>query len=164
MLSARCMYRMRDRRHIPIQCAEGSPMIASEVGYMTRECLPARRATWRQKVQIVDRDDGRTHTFYVEFGEYPDGRLAELFVTGHRLDTFARGALDALARTASLALQSGTSPHEVAHTLRGMDYPPRGRVQAEGSAITEASSLADYIGQEIEASYGTDGKQRATPL
>ena len=128
------------------------------VGYMTREPVPDRRHTWRQKAHIIDSNSG-VHTLYVDFGEYHDGRLAEVFVTMHKIGTTLRGALDSMARSISLALQSGTSPLEMAKMLRGQDYPPQGKVEAEGSTVTECTSIADYIGQEIEARYGEDGKK-----
>lgn len=129
--------------------------------YMARQRLPDRRHTWRQKVTIHDRDSGR-HVFYIDFGEYEDSRLAEVFVTCHRTGSFVRGTLDALARGLSLALQCGTSPHELARSLLGQCYPPEGRVAAEGSALdgTAVSSVADYIGREILSCYGEDGRLR----
>lgn len=132
----------------------------AERHYMTREPLPPRRNTWRQKVRVIDNVDGQTHTFYVDFGEYPDGRLGEVFICAHKTGTFVRGTLDTLAQTISLALQSGTSPLEVARTLRGQDYAPGGKVVAQGSSIESCTSIADYIGQEIEVTYGDDGKRR----
>lgn len=126
--------------------------------YMPRERVPDRRHVWRQKVAINDPDGGR-QTFYVDFGEYDDGRLAEVFITSHKCgDSFTRGMMDTLARSISLALQSGTSPHEMAATLSGQNYPPSGRVDAPGSKVAECTSLADYISQEIKAHYGADGK------
>lgn len=126
--------------------------------YITREKLPERRCTWRQKI-VIHETDGSRHPFFVDFGEYEDGRLAEIFVTMHKTWTFARGTLDAMARCVSLALQSGTSPHELAKTLRGMEYPPMGRIEAEGSSLNNrfCSSVADYIGQEIVTCYDEDG-------
>lgn len=124
--------------------------------YMAREPLPERRQVWRQKVTILDAVTG-SHTFYVDFGEYPDGRLAEVFITTHKCGTFARGTLDSLARAISLALQSGTSPQDMAHQLCGQNYPPQGVVQADGSTVTACSSVADYVGREIRACYGADG-------
>ena len=128
--------------------------------YMTREPIPMRRHTWRQKVYIHDTANGHRHTFFVDFGEYDDGRLGEVFIVAQRTGTFVRGTLDALARSISLALQSGTSPHEMARTLCGQDYPPQGRVEAEGSSVTSCTSLADYIGQEINMCYGEDGRRK----
>ena len=119
---------------------------------MTRERLPDRRACWRQKLVIHDRGGGR-QPFFVDFGEYPDGRLAEVFITASKAGTFVRGTLDALARTVSLALQEGTPPEQVALTLLGLDYPPQGRVEADGSAVGHCASIADYLGQEIRATY-----------
>ena len=126
--------------------------------YMSRERPPDQRHTWRQKVKIVDATSG-THTFYVDFGEYADGRLAEVFITAHKTGSFVRGTLDSLARSISLAIQSGTSPLDMAKQLRGQNYPPQGIVQAEGSMVKECLSITDYIGQEIEANYGEDGKR-----
>ena len=126
--------------------------------YMTRERLPERHHTWRQKVTIVDTISGR-HCFYVDFGEYGDGRLAEIFLTSHKTGTFARGIMDSLAQSVSVALQSGTSPHDMAKQLMGQDYPPNGMVEANGSVVETCLSIADYIGQEIMACYGEDGKR-----
>ena len=128
--------------------------------YMARDPMPKRRHTWRQKVRIYDRDSGACHKFYIDFGEYEDGRLGEVFITSHRHGTFVRGTLDTLARTISIALQSGTSPAEVARSLLGQNYPPSGRVDAEGSEVTECLSVADYLGQEIDRCYGEDGRRR----
>ncbi len=136
-------------------------MVALLGHYMARQRLPERRHTWRQKVTIVDRESGRPETFYVDFGEYDDGRLAEVWVTSHRMgDSFTRGTMDTVGKTISVGLQSGTSPHEMAHTLLGQNYPPHGKVVAVGSAVTECTSLADYIAQEIVACYGEDGRRR----
>lgn len=130
--------------------------------YMAREKLPERRLTWRQKVCIRDEVQG-DHKFYVDFGEYPDGRLAEVFITSHKTGTFVRGTLDTLGRTISIALQSGTSPMDMAEHLRGQDYPPKGVVEAPSSTVSECMSIADYIGQEIAANYGADGRRRRVP-
>ena len=129
--------------------------------YMTRERVPDRRHTWRQKATIIDTESGRHETFYVEFGEFADGRLAEVWVTSHKCgDSFTRGMMDSVAKTSSLALQSGTHPHELAKTLRDQNYPPCGKVLAPSSTVVHCTSLADYIAQEIVACYGEDGRRR----
>ena len=137
-------------------------MILSKKGreYVSRERLPERRHTWRQKVRIIDEEIGGTHTFYVDFGEYPDGRLAEIFITSQKTGTFVRGTLELLAQTVSLALQTGTSPLSVAAMLQQQDFSPQGKVMAEGSSVKECKSVADYIGQEISACYDETGKRK----
>jgi ribonucleoside-diphosphate reductase alpha chain len=140
---------------------EATPVVDIETkhrGYMAREPIPDRRHVWRQKVSITDSRSGH-HTFYVDFGEYPDGRLAEVFITAQKCGTFVRGVMDSLARSVSLALQSGTSPLDMALQLLGQNYPPQGTVDAVGSSVTECLSIADYIGQEIQACYGADGRR-----
>jgi hypothetical protein len=124
-----------------------------------REPMPARRRTWRQKVTIHDPDSG-PHRFYVDFGEYPDGRLGEIFITAHKTGTFVRGVIDSLARGISVALQTGTSPHEMAKTLHEQDYPPKGYVEAVESTVTECTSIADYLAQEIMACYAENGQRK----
>lgn len=145
------------RENIPSGMADNGPRAWGEGRYMARTPPPERRRVWRQKVRITDADSGAAHTFYVDFGEYADGRLAEVFVTGHRMGTFARGVLDTMAKATSLALQSGTSPLDMARSMRGQCYPPCGPVEAEGSTVRECSSVADYVAREIEACYGEDG-------
>lgn len=125
-----------------------------------REPMPCRRYIWRQKVRVIDADTGAEHTFYIDFGEYKDGRLGEIFITTKRMGTFARGVLDTLARSVSLSLQSGTPLYDIAEQLIGQDYPPQGTVVADGSSVTRCSSITDYIGQEMLASYAEDGRRR----
>ena len=109
---------------------------------VSRERLPDRRKHITQKVRI----DGQL--FYVCVGLYPDGRPGEIFVTAHKMGTFARGVLDAMARSVSLALQTGTPITEVAKSLAGLDFPPNG--SCEGSPlITSATSVADFVAQEL---------------
>lgn len=129
--------------------------------HMAREPMPDRRHIWRQKVRITDANTGADHVFYVDFGEYEDGRLGEVFITSKKMGTFARGVMDTLARSLSLCLQSGTPPHAIAAQLIAQDYPPQGAVTAEGSSVTHCSSIADYIGQEIVASYGEGGRRHS---
>ncbi len=45
---------------------------------MTRTALPARRHCLTQKSKI----DGQS--FYLAFGEYPDGRLGEVWLEAHK--------------------------------------------------------------------------------
>lgn len=117
---------------------------------MTRERLPDRRRCWTQKVRILDPLGGQT--FYLTCGEYPDGRLGEIFLEAHKEGTFARGVLQALARTVSIALQSQAPVGEIVNALRHLNFPPKGDV-AGSATVTKCSSVTDWIAQELEAAY-----------
>ena len=111
-----------------------------------RQPMPERRASWTQHVHIENQ------AFYLTFGEYPDGRLGEIFVNASKTGTFVRGVLDALARVTSVAIQCGAPIEEISDALKGLNFPPHGPV--EGSATCKgALSVTDWIGQEIEANY-----------
>jgi ribonucleoside-diphosphate reductase alpha chain len=90
---------------------------------------------------------------YLTVGEYPDGRPGEIWIDAARQGTFVRGTLSAVARLASIALQCGADVGMVIHSLRGANYPPHGLV--EGSeAVTQATSVTDWVAAELEAQYG----------
>lgn len=82
---------------------------------MTREYLPPRRRSDTQKVVV----NGRS--VFVGFGYYPDGRLGEIFISTAKDGTELQGVAHAFAMLASLALQYGCPPSELADALRG--YP-----------------------------------------
>lgn len=117
------------------------------VGTLTmRETLPDRRHSWTQKVRI----DGQT--VHMGVGEYPDGRPGEIFIDVAKQGTFLRGVMSALARTISIALQCGADVGVIVHALRGLEYPPSGRV--EGSrAVDSCSSVTDWVASELRAAY-----------
>lgn len=121
---------------------------------MPRERLPDRREGWKQKVKIGDAG-GVLQTFYLGTGHYADGRLGEIWLDAHKEGTFARGILSALARMTSLALQYKVPVEEVVHTLRWMNFPPKGPVVGEATAVKDCSSVVDWIAQEIAAAYLT---------
>lgn len=113
---------------------------------MTRKRLPDRRRSWTQKVKI----EGQS--FYLTCGEYEDGTLGEIWIDCGKEGTFIRGLLGALARTASIALQCGSSVQDVAYSMRHLCFPPQGHVEGS-SSVQNCSSVTDWVAQEIEAAY-----------
>ena len=112
-----------------------------------RKRPPDRRTSWTQKVRIGGQ------VFYLGFGEYEDGSLAELFIDASKEGTYVRGILGAFARLSSVALQHEVPVEEVAKCLRDCNFPPQGQV--EGSpAVAECTSVVDWIAQEAEVAYG----------
>lgn len=113
---------------------------------LMREKLPARRHSWTQKVRI----DGQS--IHITVGEYEDGRPGEIFIDVSKQGTFLRGVMGSLARMVSIALQCGSGVEVVVHALRGLDYPPKGRVEGS-SVVTECLSVTDWIASELEGVY-----------
>lgn len=114
---------------------------------MTRTKLPDRRALWTQKVIIGGQ------TFYLSVGEYENRRVGEIWLTVSKHGTFTRGIADTLARLTSIALQNDTPIAEVVNALRNLNFPPNGQVIAEGSPVTQCTSVPDWIAQELAAVY-----------
>ncbi len=66
------------------------------------------------------------HTFHLLLTEYPDGSLAEIFVTASRTGSTIAGWVHAWAKTASLALQFGTPLAVLIDAWRGEMFEPTG--------------------------------------
>lgn len=116
---------------------------------MSREKIPNRRRGWTQKVKIGP----EAKSFYLTVGEYPDGRLGEIWIVTHKEGTFSRGMAGAVARMASIALQNGTPVSEVVKSLRFLNFPPNGRVEGECTEVRVCSSVCDWVAQELENAY-----------
>lgn len=117
---------------------------------MSRERLPDRRKSWTAHVHI----EGQS--FFLTCGEYPDGRLGEVFLTSSKAGTFLRGVLDTLAMCVSLSLQNGVPVQDVVKVLQLQNYPPNGQVIGSPVA-SNATSVADWVAQEITAVYCSGG-------
>lgn len=111
-----------------------------------RERPPHRRRAWTQKVTIGGQ------TFYLTVGEYEDGRPAEIFIEAHKEGSFARGILSSLARMTSMSLQCGAEVADVVKSLRHINFPPNGCVIGS-KTVSRASSVSDWIAQELESNY-----------
>ncbi len=120
-----------------------------------RECLPDRRPCFTQKVRI------NNVTVYLTCGEYPDGRLAEIFITIAKAGSALRDMTSQLAVFMSVALQHGTPLPILLDSLRDKRFEPAGEVRGS-EHVTSAHSILDYVAQEIERSY-PGGKRAVTP-
>jgi hypothetical protein len=126
---------------------------------MSRDKVPDRRHSWTQHVKI------ERQSYYLTFGEYVDGRLAELWIVGPGTEeAFTRGVLGGLARLSSIALQCGASVDEIAGSLRSLNFPPNGPVELS-AAVRSCTSVLDWVGQEMAACYGSrdSGAEASAP-
>ncbi len=98
----------------------------------------------------------RTHSakigdieLYVTIGFYPDGNMAELFVSSDKEGTVVKGLLASLSKAISNMLQYNVPPQEIARILRGQQFEPSGFVSRH-PYIKSASSIADLISKIID--------------
>ena len=113
---------------------------------MSREELPSRRSSWIQKVRIGGQ------TFYLDVGQYPDGRPGEIFLDASKYGSFTRGICYAFARMTSLALQEGVPLEKIIRMLNSLNFPPNGQVIGSPNC-SEATSVANWIGTELGVVY-----------
>ena len=126
------------------------PLIPIQRG--EQEELPNRRVSVTYKVKI------NNQSVYITFGNYPDGRLAEIFIHAARIGTFTRGMLDNFGLISAKALQFGMPIEEFVKSFRYAQFDPQGLVVGD-SEIDSASSIVDYIAHRIELDYVQNGRQ-----
>lgn len=85
---------------------------------IARQRLPHRRAGLR-----ITLGQG-PNSLVLCTGEYPDGRLGEVFLDHQKEGTFGRDMLKAFAMALSLALQHGVPLQTLAHTFSGFRMEP----------------------------------------
>jgi len=111
-----------------------------------REQLPSKRLGYTQKSRIAGQ------AIYLRTGEYPDGRIGEIFLdlsgAGSTLDGFA----NSLAKMTSIALQFGAPAGAVVEALMGIRFEPAGFVELHDD-VKSASSIPDLVGRSLAISY-----------
>lgn len=104
--------------------------------------------------------NSRTHSaklgdveLYITVGYYPDGKMAELFVSTDRDGTVVKGLLTCLSKAISHLLQNHVEPEEISKMLRGQKFEPSGPVSRHPN-IKFADSIADLISKVIDIECG----------
>ena len=111
-----------------------------------REKLPARRKGYTQKATVGG------HKVYIRTGEYPDGRIGEIFVDMHKEGAAFRSLMNNFAIAISLGLQYGVPLDEYVDAFTFTRFEPSGPVQGN-DAIKNATSILDYVFRELAVSY-----------
>jgi ribonucleoside-diphosphate reductase alpha chain len=108
--------------------------------------LPNRRGGYTQKVQIGG------HKLYLRTGEYPDGRLGEIFLDMHREGAAFRSLMNCFAIAVSLGLQYGVPLEEYLEAFVFTKFEPSGPVGGH-DYIKFAESVIDYIFRDLGLNY-----------
>jgi len=115
-----------------------------------------------QRVSLPNRRNARTwearigperQAFSVTAGEYPDGRIGEIFIdSAVKQDSALSSALNLLAVSVSLGLQHGVPLDEYVDAFIFTRFPPSGIIDGPGD-IRFASSVADWIFRTLAIHY-----------
>ena len=101
---------------------------------------------------------GRTHSFavggadgYLTTGEYPDGRLGEVFFKLGKQGSTLAGVMDAFAISISIALQYGVPLSTYVEKFTNMKFEPAG--MTDDPEVRMAQSLVDYMFKRLAIDY-----------
>ena len=111
-----------------------------------RERLPDRRGGYTQKAHVGG------HKVYLRTGDYPDGRLGEIFIDMHKEGSAFRSLMNNFAIAVSLGLQHGVPLEEYVDAFTFTRFEPAGLVRGN-DRIKNATSILDYVFRELAVSY-----------
>lgn len=107
-------------------------------GQIVRYALPNKRSGFVQKSYVGG------HKVYLRTGEYPDGRLGEIFIDMYKEGTAYRSLLSMFAISISKGLQYGIPLEEYVDTFTYTRFEPAGPVQGHEN-VKMATSILDYV-------------------
>lgn len=125
----------------------------------TRERLPGERAGRTRVFRLgYTHKDGTPDVMHLYFqtGEYPDGRLGEVFVKADRTGSMARGTLDVVSIFISMMLQYGVPLQAIVDKLRHTRFAPDGFTR--DAEFPSCSSPLDLLAQWLTRVYGKEEK------
>jgi len=111
-----------------------------------RKKLPTRRKGYTQKFKI------KGQTVYMSTGEYPDGKLGEIFIDMHKEGAPFRGMLNAFAMSLSIGLQHGVPLEEYIDAYLLFKFEPSGDVTGHKN-ISFCNSVIDCIVRDLGINY-----------
>jgi len=111
-----------------------------------REKLPAKRMGYTQKAVVGG------HKVYLRTGNYPDGRLGEIFIDMHKEGAAFRSMMNAFAIAVSLGLQHGVPLDEFVDAFTFFKFEPSGFVQGH-DRLKSATSIIDFVFRDLAINY-----------
>jgi ribonucleoside-diphosphate reductase alpha chain len=119
--------------------------------------MPDKRVGYTQKSIVAG------HKVYLRTGQYPDGRLGEIFVDMHKEGAAFRSMMNAYAIAVSIGLQYGVPVEEYVDAFTFFKFEPAGFVQSH-DRIKSATSIIDWIWRDIGINYlGREDLAHVTP-
>ncbi len=125
-------------------------------GVPVREKAQGRRPGYTHSAKIGDIE------LYVTVNFYPDGRIAELFISTDKEGTVVKGLLASLSKAISNMLQYNIPAKDISRMLRGQQYEPSGFVSRH-PYIKQASSISDLVSKIIDIELGDFSRCQVKP-
>jgi ribonucleoside-diphosphate reductase alpha chain len=123
--------------------ATAPPPSAEQV--LKRRRLPKKRGGFTQESRVGG------NKVYLRTGQYPDGRLGEIFVDMHKEGAAFRSMMNCFAIAVSLGLQHGVPLEEYVDAFVFTRFDPQGPVDHPN--IKYATSVIDYIFRVLGLEY-----------
>ncbi|MBI4090588.1 MAG: adenosylcobalamin-dependent ribonucleoside-diphosphate reductase [Candidatus Komeilibacteria bacterium] len=105
---------------------------------LLKQDLPTQRYGFIQEARVGG------HKIYLRTGEYPDGRLGEIFIDMYKEGAAYRSLVNCFAIAISKGLQYGVPLEEFVDTFTYTRFDPAGVVEGHAN-VKMATSLLDYI-------------------
>ena len=105
---------------------------------LQKKSLPAKRRGFVQEATVGG------HKVFIKTGEYPDGKLGEIFIDMYKEGASYRALMNCFAVAVSKALQYGVPLDEFVDSFTFTRFDPSGPVKGH-EAIKNATSIIDYI-------------------
>jgi ribonucleoside-diphosphate reductase alpha chain len=136
---------------IPL-AAQQSPSQQPTVAFTASGPVPQPRhhLPYKRKGYTID---GKVagHKVYLRTGEYPDGRLGEIFIDMHKEGASFRSLMNCFAIAVSLGLQYGVPLEEFVEKFTFTRFEPFGRVDHPN--VKSATSIVDYVFRVLALDY-----------
>jgi hypothetical protein len=120
--------------------------VAARGALARREALPARRSGYTQKASVGG------HKLFLRTGEYPDGRLGEVFIALPKESAAVRGFADSFVIALNVGLQHDVPLAAYLDALADSHFGAAGAVEGD-PAVRVASSPVDYVCKHLGANY-----------
>lgn len=114
--------------------------------------LPESRSGMTRKFEVI-RTDQEPLSVYITIGQYPDGRLGEVFLKCDRQGSLASGALDAVSIILSIALQYGLPLDVFTSKLVGTRFEPAGFTGDKDERYKTCTSILDLVGRWLRDNF-----------
>ena len=111
-----------------------------------RERVPERPQSVAQKARVGG------HTVYLHSGQFPDGRLGEIFISTAKDGAAFRSLMNCFAIAVSIGLQHGVPLETYCDAFTFTKFEPSGVVTGN-ARIQMATSIIDYIFRELAVTY-----------